>query len=61
MTKANHTNELESDGNIHLRVDYKMSGVGSGSCGPQLAEEYQLNEKEIHFEVSVMPKKKESR
>jgi hypothetical protein len=56
VNNANHTNELERDGKIHLRVDYKMSGVGSGSCGPQLAEVYQLCEKEIHFEVSVMPR-----
>ena len=56
VNNANHTNELERDGKIHLRVDYKMSGVGSGSCGPQLAEVYQLCEKEIHFEISVMPR-----
>ncbi len=49
IEKATHTNELVSDGNIHLRVDYKASGIGSGSCGPALIEKYQFSEKEIDF------------
>ena len=56
VNNAKHTNELERDGNVHLRVDYKMSGIGSASCGPDLLEQYRLDEKEIHFEVSVMPR-----
>ena len=47
IEKASHTNELVSDGNIHLRLDYKASGIGSGSCGPALIEKYQLKEKAI--------------
>ena len=33
-----------------LNIDYKMSGVGSNSCGPKLIEKYQFNEKEFEFE-----------
>ncbi len=36
-----------------IRIDYKNSGIGSGSCGPQLIDKYKLSEKEIEFEFSV--------
>lgn len=55
ITSAKHTNELVADGKLHLRTDYKVSGLGSNSCGPVLPEKYRLNEKKIHFEFSVEP------
>ncbi len=55
LTKANHTDELTSDGLIHLRIDYKVSGIGSNSCGPILEECYRLDEKEITFAFSIFP------
>ncbi len=55
LEAANHTNELKKDGFVHLRVDYKVSGVGSASCGPALRDEYRLSEKEIRFEFSINP------
>lgn len=58
LYKANHTNELEEDGKIHLRIDYKVSGVGSQACGPELAEKYRLQEKEIKFSFSMQPTSK---
>jgi beta-galactosidase len=54
--KAQHTDELVADGKIHLRIDYKDSGVGSAACGPELDEAYQLKEKEITFAFSVQPR-----
>ena len=56
LTIAEHIDELKSDGFVHLRVDYKVSGIGSGSCGPQLNEKYRLAEKEFDFAYSVQPK-----
>ncbi len=53
--KANHTDELKKDGKVHLRIDYKVSGIGSNSCGPQLAEKYRLSEKDIDFSFTVKP------
>jgi len=44
-----HAAELEKDGKTHVRIDYKCSGIGSASCGPQIKKEYTLHEKEIHF------------
>ena len=55
LEAAKHTNELEKDGFVHLRVDYKVSGVGSASCGPELRPEHRLSEKEIRFEFSITP------
>ena len=55
LTKAEHTDELISDGRTHLRVDYKVSGLGSNSCGPDLEKIYRLEEKKIHFRFSIRP------
>ena len=52
---ANHTDELTADGKTHLRIDYKVSGIGSNSCGPSLGKEYRLSEKEIDFRFSIRP------
>lgn len=46
---ACHTDELKKSDGTHVRIDYKDSGIGSNSCGPELAEKYRLNEKTINF------------
>ncbi len=51
--KANHTNELVKAPGSVVRIDYKMSGLGSNSCGPALAEQYRLSEKHIEFEFTL--------
>lgn len=56
---AKHTNELVADGKTHLRVDYRVSGLGSNSCGPTLLEPYCIDEKEIAFRISFEPIGKE--
>ena len=55
LRKATHTNELTQDGKIYLRVDYKVSGLGSHSCGPELLEKYRLSEKKIVFDFTIKP------
>ena len=55
LFKARHADELIADGKVHLRVDYKVSGIGSHSCGPALPGKYRLEEKEILFDFSVKP------
>lgn len=54
LDEAAHTDELCPDGNVHLRIDYKVSGIGSGSCGPQLTAPYQVNEKDFFFEFNIV-------
>lgn len=48
-----HNFELEKDQFTNVRIDYKVSGIGSGSCGPQLMEKYQMNDKNIKFDFSI--------
>ena len=55
LYKAEHTDELVEDGKTHLRIDYKVSGIGSNSCGPDLEEEYRLSEKQIEFGFVIKP------
>ena len=61
LYKARHTDELEEDGNVHVRIDYKMSGVGSNACGPALASKYRLEEKNIEFGFSIRPQLQRTR
>lgn len=45
LTTKQHNYELQQADFTIFCVDLKMGGVGSASCGPELKEEYQLNEK----------------
>ena len=56
LDRAEHTDELVADGKTHLRVDYRVSGVGSNSCGPELLKPYRLEEKQIAFAFHIFPK-----
>lgn len=51
LTAAKHTDELEKDGTTNVRIDYKVSGLGSNSCGPGLAEKYQVPYTPFEFSV----------
>ena len=53
LYKAEHTDELVKDGKTHLRIDYKSSGIGSASCGPDLPVKYRLTDKNIKFGFSI--------
>lgn len=55
LLKAEHTDELVADGKTHLRIDYKVSGIGSNSCGPDLEPAYRLREKQIDFRFVIRP------
>lgn len=57
IDKAEHINELESDGKTHLRIDYRVSGLGSDSCGPELNPKHRVAEKKINFEFTITPTK----
>lgn len=55
LDAAEHADELHTDGLTHVRVDYKVTGLGSNSCGPEAAEQYRLMQKKIRFAFYVMP------
>ena len=55
LFNASHTDELIDDGNVHLRVDYRVSGLGSNSCGPALDSVHCIDEKDISFRFAFSP------
>ena len=55
LTLATHTDELEKNGCTNVRIDYKCTGVGSASCGPQdFIPKYCFYDKDIEFEFYIM-------
>ncbi|HHY23166.1 MAG TPA: DUF4981 domain-containing protein, partial [Clostridiaceae bacterium] len=59
LTAAEHPHELQKRKETVVNIDYKMSGVGSNSCGPELLEKYRFDEKEFEFKLKFMPVFKE--
>ena len=53
LTAAEHTDEIGEPDAVHVRIDYKVSGIGSASCGPALDEKYCLCEKKISFAFTM--------
>jgi beta-galactosidase len=55
---AAHDEELPESERTVVSLDYKMSGVGSESCGPHLDKQYQLNEKQFQIVFRITFNKK---
>ncbi|MEK8131222.1 glycoside hydrolase family 2 TIM barrel-domain containing protein [Paenibacillus filicis] len=55
LTEAAHSYELVRRKETIVQLDYKLSGIGSNSCGPELLESYRLSEKEFGFELRIQP------
>ena len=55
LTEATHDYELTPSENTYVYIDYKQSGIGSNSCGPELCEEDRFNENEFTFTFTVKP------
>lgn len=55
LTEAGHPYELNKRKETVINIDYKMSGVGSNSCGPELLNKYRLDEKEFEFNLKIAP------
>lgn len=51
-----HNFELEKSGYTVLCVDYQMAGVGSNSCGPELAQKYRIQLPELHGTINMQIK-----
>ncbi len=52
LTQKEHNYELEESPYTVLCLDYRQSGIGSNSCGPELLEKYRLEE-EFRFAVRM--------
>ena len=55
LTNKKHDYELTPADETIVCLDYKMSGVGSNSCGPVLLEKYQLKEEKFSFTFGLTP------
>ena len=53
LESKTHNFELVKDGITHVRIDYKVSGIGSNSCGPALIEKYRLDDENIEFSFDI--------
>ena len=53
LTEASHTNKLVKSKGTNIRIDYKVSGIGSNSCGPELIHKYRLDERDIRFKFYI--------
>ncbi len=57
LTEAQHTYELTPRDEVILNVDYAQGGLGNGSCGPGVLEQYQLTPEQTRFQVRLRPLK----
>lgn len=55
LTQKSHDFELSRCSDSVLCIDYKVSGIGSNSCGPRLLDRYQFNDSEFTFQLSLSP------
>lgn len=55
LTRKAHHYELEESPYTVLCIDYRQSGIGSNSCGPQLSEKYRLKEEKFSFQIRLLP------
>ncbi len=53
LTRAEHHCELVPRPTITLHLDHQHNGLGSGSCGPGVLEQYQLKPQQFRFAVCL--------
>ena len=56
LERKTHNFELEKSEYTVLHLDYGMTGVGTGSCGPYTYDKYRFKEKDFCFHYFIMPK-----
>ena len=55
LTETAHDYELTPDRETTVIVDYRNAGIGSHSCGPELAPKYRISERKINFTFNIKP------
>ena len=55
LTLKQHAYELVESPDTVLCVDYKLNGIGSNSCGPDLLDAYRFSETEFRFALTIAP------
>lgn len=55
LTRARHTFELKRRDDITLNLDYRQSGLGGASCGPDTLPKYKIKPEPVRFSVRIRP------
>ncbi|MBR3008467.1 MAG: beta-galactosidase, partial [Stomatobaculum sp.] len=57
LEQKRHNYELEPCGSTVLCIDHRMAGIGSKSCGPDLSEQYRIDEDTYRFAFLIRPER----
>ena len=55
LTKVDHDYKLVPERDTTVIIDYRNAGIGSHSCGPELAHEFAIRERSISFSLAFSP------
>ena len=55
ISLANHQWDLKPGEKTYIRIDYKVTGVGSGGLKKFTADEYMLKENEFSYSFEMLP------
>ena len=55
LTGTAHDYELTPLAETVVHIDYRQSGIGSNSCGPELDKKWRLDDREFHFSFRLLP------
>jgi beta-galactosidase len=55
LTRAAFDRDLTPRRETIVNVDYKTAGIGSNSCGPELAKEFRFDEREFRYSFTLKP------
>ena len=56
LTETKHTNELNAEQKIYVRIDHQHMGVGGDdSWSPSVHKEFQLADKAYRYTITLMP------
>lgn len=55
LYETKHSFELKKENRFYVNLDYKNSGLGSGSCGPERMEQYQVLPLPFQYSIFLKP------
>ncbi len=60
LTEKPHNYQLVPSPWTVLCLDYRQSGIGSASCGPELIKKYRLDDEEFCFRIRLIPESRQA-
>ncbi len=57
LDNVKHSFDLQKENRLYVNLDYKNSGLGSGSCGPERMDQYQVYPLPFQYSIYFMPYK----